>query len=303
MDKRILITGATGLIGKELVQLLLLHGYKVSILSRHAISTTGVDVYLWDIANNQIDLKAFDNVDVLVHLAGESIAAKRWTKRQKKEIINSRVNSANLLFETVKKHQIPLKKFICSSAVGIYGDRGTEVLTENSRLGNGFLPLCCKLWENAADQFNTLGIDVVKIRTGFVLSDQGGALGPITKMIRWYLGAPLGSGKQLVPWIHLNDLTAIYLKAISNNKMKGTYNACAANPVTNKTLTVEIAKILKKPILPLHVPSFMLRLLMGKMSILPLMSTLTSNRKLEQTGFSFKFDTLQSALKDIFHKN
>lgn len=299
MDKRILITGATGLVGKALIQLLLQQNYKVAILSRHNAHIEGVDVYLWDIAKNQVDVKAFENVDVLVHLAGESIAAKRWTSKQKQEIISSRVDSAHLLFETVKNHQIPLKKFISASAVGIYGDRGTEILTESSRLGEGFLPTCCKLWENAADQFSALGIDVVKIRTGFVLSDQGGALSPITKMIRSYLGAPLGSGKQIVPWIHLDDLTAIYLKAISDEDIKGTYNACAAHPVTNKTLTIEVAKILKKPILPLHVPNFLLHLLMGKMSILPLMSTHTSNQKLEQTDFKFKFETLEVALKDV----
>lgn len=303
MAKNILIAGATGLIGKQLVSQLLEKGHQVSILTRKPIQKNEVKVFYWDVEDQKIDHTAFEGIDTVINLTGEGIADKRWTTERKQQIINSRVKSAQLLFRAIKETNAPINSYISASAVGFYGDRGEEVLSEDSGAGTGFLADCCVKWEQAAEQGIALGIRVVKIRIGVVLSEQGGALASMEKPIKHYLGAILGSGKQWVPWIHLDDLTHIFVRAVEDPDMFDAYNASAPSPITNETFTKTLAEILKKPIWPLKVPKFVLKTLLGEMSILPLMSTNTSAQKILDTGFQFRYLTLEEALKAIYtHK-
>ncbi len=300
--KNILITGATGLVGKQLILSLQEKGYKISILSRTKTVIKNVDVYLWDVYNQTIDKKALDGIDTIIHLAGESIGTKKWTRERKKEIIDSRVLSAQLLYQTIKETKAPIQSFISASAVGFYGNRRNEVLAETSEPGNGFLADCCIAWENAASEGLELGIRVVKIRIGLILSKDEGVLKAMEKPIKSFVGAPLGSGKQWMPWIHLDDVVNIFVKAVEDEHMNGPYNACAPFPVTNKFLTKTIAGKLNRPVWPIHVPKFVLQLAMGEMSILALMSSNTIVNKLLNTGFKHKFVNLDDALNAIYHE-
>ncbi|MFD0939778.1 TIGR01777 family oxidoreductase [Pedobacter boryungensis] len=300
MAKNILITGASGLIGKKLIPALQAQGHKISILSRRQISIKDVNVFLWDVYNQTIDPDALKRIDTVINLAGEGIADKKWTNKRKQEIIDSRVMSAQLLYKTIQETKAPVSTFISASAVGFYGDRGDEVLTEKSDSGNDFLSQCCVKWEDAANQGKKLGIRVVKIRIGLILSKDGGVLKAMEKPIKFFFGAPLGSGKQWMPWIHLNDIIKIFTKAVEDSQMVGAYNACAPFPVTNKSFTKTIAKKLNRPVWPVHVPKFVLNTILGEMSILPLMSSNTMVQKLLDTGYKFDYVHLDDALNSIY---
>lgn len=300
MNQHILLTGATGMLGKDLIDALLRRGDQVSILSRKPQSINGVSVFLWDVHKQQIDLNCLQGVDTIIHLAGENISSEKWTEKRKKEIIDSRVNSAQLLFKAIKENKNQVKDFISAAAVGIYGDRGEEILTEASAAGTGFLASCCVAWEAAADEGTANGLRVLKLRTGVVLSKTSGALPAMAKPIRLFAGAPLGSGKQWVPWIHEHDMTQIYLHAIDNKSLTGACNACAPFPVTNKTMTKAIAKSLRRPVWPFSIPGKLLELILGEMSVIVLNSTHTAAQKLLDTGFIFKHTHLESALSDIY---
>ena len=300
MVKKILLAGATGLVGEQLISQLLADGHQVSILARKPVQIANVKVFQWDVYQQTIDSDAFTGIDTVINLTGEGIADKPWTAARKQQIIESRVKSAELIFNTIKKTNAAVKSYISASAVGFYGDRGDEILDEESSLGTGFLADCCIAWENAADLGIALGIRVVKIRIGIVLSEKGGALPTMEKPVKYFAGAALGDGKQWMPWIHINDLVGIFVKATNDTNMFDAYNAAAPSPVTNKTFTEILGKVLHRPIWPINVPKFVLKSLLGEMSILPLLSNNTSAQKILDTGFQFKYLTLAQALQAIY---
>ena len=299
MTKRILLTGGTGLIGSKLTDLLLQRGYTVNQLSRKPANIPAVQTYNWDLAKNLIDERCIEEVDIIVHLAGAGIADQRWSDKRKKEIIDSRTKSIRLIYSLLAKHSNKVKRVISASAIGYYGDRGDELLTEDSPPNSDFIARCCIEWEAAVDEGLQQGLKTTKFRTGVVL-DKGGALAKMEQPIKLFVGSALGSGRQWMPWIHLHDVIGMYLFAIENENIEGVYNMVAPNPVTNKQLTQAIARQLHKPLWAPNVPAFLLKLLMGEMSTIALASTKVSCKKIEDAGFKFKFDTVADALRDIY---
>jgi len=301
MAKKILITGATGLVGKELKNQLLNKGYEVNTLSRKKSSDP--NNFVWDVYKGTIDSRCIESVESIIHLAGEPVAEKKWTDERKKQIIESRVKSTELLYKTIKatpNHQV--KSFISASAVGYYGDCGDEILTEQSPNGYGFLAECCKLWEDAVEQGKKLSLRIVKLRTGIVFSNDGGALPQLDKSVRLFVGAAIGTGKQWTPWLHIDDMVEMYVYALENIKMESCYNACAPFPVTNKGLTKAIANHLKRPFWPVKVPKKVIELAMGERAEAVLMSNNTSAQKILDAGFKFKFTDVDEALTDLYKK-
>ena len=302
MKRHILITGATGLVGRALIKTLYEKGHTLAILAREKQSIKYGKVYLWDVCKQTIDPACIQGIDTVIHLAGEGIAEKKWTDERKQKIIDSRVASTQLLIKLIKDTNAPVKSFISASAVGYYGDRGEEILTEGTSNGDGFMAECCKLWEEAADEGRPLGIRIVKFRIGVILAATGGALASLDKPIRLFAGAPLGSGQQWVPWVHLDDIIAMFTLAVENPDLNGTYNACAPFPVTNETLTKAVAKILNRPVWPFHIPEKILQMILGNMSAVVLSSMNTSAQKLLDEGFIFRYTHLEDALKDIYSR-
>ena len=272
-NKNILITGSSGLIGTKLIRSLQDKGYFVSVLSRNPEKLKGVKAFKWNIEEQTIDHEALKDVDTIIHLAGAGIADERWTKSRKQLIIDSRVLSTKLLYKAIEETKAPIKTIISASAVGFYGDRADEILNENSANGTGFLAECCQ---------------------------QGGALAKLETPVSLFLGAPLGSGKQWMPWIHVTDLLAVFEKAIENSKLVGTYNACSPIPVTNLEFTKILAKTLFRPVWPIKVPEFILKAVLGEMSEVVLISNHTTSQKLINSGFKFRYAGLDEALKEIY---
>lgn len=302
MMKHILITGATGMVGKKLILALHEKGHTIHVLSRKSSTIKHARVYLWNVEKQEIDPDCIKDVDTIIHLAGENISEKKWTRERKQKIIDSRVKSALLLQKLIKETGSPVKSFISASAVGYYGDCGDEILTESSANGYGFLAECCKLWEEAVDKGKSLGLRIVKLRVGVVLGSGDGALAALDKPIRYFAGAPLGSGKQWIPWVHIDDIVSMFVNAAEHPQLNGAYNACAPFPVSNETLTRMVAKMLHRPVWPIHVPEKVLEMILGKMSLIVLTSTNTSAQKLLDEGFIFKFTHLEDALADIYKR-
>lgn len=297
--KTVLITGGTGLIGRSLTTLLLKNDYQVYHLSRGHSAVQGVKAFAWNPDKGEIDPACIQGVQAIIHLAGENIGAKPWTNDQKKKIIESRTQSIRLIYNLLDKHpDHQVQSIISASAVGIYGDRGNETLTENSRPGDDFLARTCLEWEKTVDEAR--GLRVVKLRTGVVLSAADSALQKMDKPIKIGLGSALGSGKQWMPWIHLDDITALYHFALETENLNGAFNAATTHPLTNIDFTQAIASELNKTLWAPAVPAFILRAVLGQMSAIVLNSTKTSNDKIKETGFLFKFDTIDQALKDIY---
>ncbi len=293
--EKVLITGGTGLIGKALIPKLINLGYDVSILSRSKKELENITVYEWDINNGFIEEQALKDVDHIIHLAGAGIADKRWIDKRKEEIIDSRVDSANLLFSELNKNNKQLKSFISSSGISYYGAKTTSnIYTEKDEPGNDYLGKVCIEWENSALQFEALGANISIIRTGIVLSNNGGALSKMKTPII----SPLASGKQFLPWIHIDDICNIYIAALQN-KLTGTFNAVAPEHQTNQNFSKELAKAYKKPFLPISVPRFLLKLVLGEMEILLTEGSRISAKKLLKNGFEFKFKKLDKALDDL----
>lgn len=289
---KILITGGTGLVGTRLTKMLIDKKHEVIILSRNPKNKKE---FKWDIAKNYVDQKAFENIDYVIHLAGAGIADKRWTNERKKVIIDSRVQTANLLFKTIKENKIHLKGFISASGIGYYGAITTQtIFKESDPVGNDFLGEVCQKWEDAAHQFEGLNIPVTILRTGIVLSKQGGAL----EKMKLPVISPIGSGKQYLPWIHLDDLCDMYIQAIEGN-LKGIFNAVAPEHHTSITFSKALAKSLNRPYIGICVPSFMLKLLFGELSIILLEGSRISAKKIEKNGYSFRFKTLKKALNAL----
>ena len=297
--RHILITGGTGLIGHNLTKLLLEKGYAVSHLSRSPGKDERVKTYLWNVNEGQIDERCIDGIDTVIHLAGAGIADKRWTEKQKKEITDSRVKSIQLIYGLLKEKAHTIASVISASAIGFYSDRGDELMTESSPPNSDFMAKCCVAWENAADEGAALGLRIVKFRTGVVL-DKGGPLAKIAIPVKLYVGAPLGSGEQWVPWIHWQDVVNMYLFALENETLTGVYNMVSPNPASNEQFTKAVAKQLRKPLWLPNVPAFILKMLLGEMSTIVLGSTKVSADKITGAGFQFKYPSIEAALNEIY---
>jgi uncharacterized protein (TIGR01777 family) len=304
----VLITGGTGLIGMALTQALLEKNYKVIILSRGPgnknESPGNVAFAKWDIQTNTIDAEALQKADYIVHLAGANVAGKRWTDKRKREILDSRVNSAALLWKACHDTPNKVKAIISASGIGWYGEDpvvpNPRPFREEDPADHSFLGDTCRQWEESADQFTSLGKRVVKFRTGIVLSNEGGALDEFKKPVKFGIAAILGSGKQVCSWIHMDDLIRLYITAIEDDNMRGVYNAVAPNPVTNKVLTLELARAMKGNFyIAAHVPVFVLKAVIGEMSIEVLKSATVSCDKVHYAGFTFLYPSIGPALKSL----
>jgi uncharacterized protein len=295
MIKKILITGASGLIGAQLTKMMQQKGYQVAHLGRTK-KQGEVKSYVWDVVNRKIDSEALEGVTTIIHLAGAGVADKRWNEARKKEILDSRIQSTQLLFDTLKSLNHQVESFISASAIGYYGFTMEEtVFTEESNAGSDFLAQVTKQWEQEVDKISILGIRTVKMRIGIVLSNKGGALVEMAKPIRLGAGAALGSGKQQMSWIHIDDLCAMFMKAAEDDKMNGAYNA-VCDWATNADFTKTVAKILKRPLLLPPVPAFAMKLLIGEMAAMIVNGSKVSSEKIRKAGFEFKYPDLQSAL-------
>lgn len=298
---KILITGATGLIGSELVALLLQNGVTIHYLTtskKKIESRPNYHGFYWNPNQGIIDENSLMGVDSIIHLAGATIS-KRWTSKYKQEIIESRILSSNVLFKTLKANPHSVKQIVSASAIGIYPDSLTKVYSEDeTEVDESFLGKVVMKWEESVNKFHLLNIKVAKIRTGLVLSDKGGALPEMLKPIKMGLGSPFGSGKQMQSWIHIHDLIEMYFYAVQN-ELDGVYNAVAPNPVTNKKLTEEIAAVVKKPLFMPNIPKFLMSLVLGEMHCLLFASQNVSSKKIENEGFVFKYKQLDKALKNL----
>ena len=304
MKKNVLISGGSGFIGRHLTALLIAKGYSVSILSRsEKQNKENVFYYKWDVVNQTIDEKAVLNADYIIHLAGENIAEQRWTAKRKAAIIDSREQSTLLLYSVLKKNNKKLDAFISASAVGIYGAvNGEEICTEDIPPANDFLGYTCQKWEDSLDFIENLNSRTVMIRTGLVLGKNEGFLKKLTPLFKYRLGSALGSGKQYMPWIHVDDLCAIYYQAIINPAMSGPYNAAINDNTTNSVFSKTLACVFGYSIWLPNVPAFVLKLFMGQMAIIVLTGRRVSSDKIEQTGFKFQFKNLEGALRNCLIK-
>ena len=297
----VLITGATGLVGQELVNLLLQNGHNVHYLSTSKsklVTNTNYKGFYWNPKNAEIDTNALTDVEVIIHLAGANVA-KKWTTAYKEEIIESRVLSTQLLYKTLQKNSHQVKQIILASAVGIYPDSLTDIYHETDLdIDVSFLGNVVKQWENEVSQFEKLEIIVSKIRIGIVLAKNGGALQEMAKPIKYGVGAAFGSGEQYQSWIHVQDLVAIF-QFVMENQLAGIYNGVAPYPVTNSELTKAIAKTLGKPLFLPNIPKFVMKLILGEMYQILFSSQHVSCRKILDENFQFKFASLDKALNDL----
>jgi uncharacterized protein (TIGR01777 family) len=296
----ILITGGSGLIGRRLTTLLLQEGHQVTHLGRSRSHTNQIRTFLWDVEKVWIEPGAFEGIDTIVHLAGAGVADEPWSEERKQEIIDSRVKSSALLKKELGITKNQVVSFISASGIGYYGTSDERVFVEDDSSGNDFLANVTELWEQEVDRISSLGIRVVKLRTGIVLSNDGGAMSEFVKPIRWYVGAPLASGKQWMSWIHIDDLCRMYMYAIKNVSLAGSYNAVAPHPVRNREFMKTAAKTLHRPIILPPIPGFFLKFLLGEMVYLVTEGSNVSSEKIQHSGFHFQFEQLSDALHDLF---
>lgn len=296
----VLITGASGLIGKHLTSLLLEKGYRVSHLSRKIKKGGKVRSFLWDPEKGSIDPEAFAGIDFIIHLAGANIGEKRWTRKRKQEILDSRTKAARLLFKTVKEKGITLKAFISASGVSIYGTQTSEkIYKETDPAADDFLGNICRQWEEAADLFEYAGIRTVKLRTAVVIDKNDSALSKLMMPAKFGFLAQTGDGLQFMPWIHIDDICNIYLKAVEDPAMTGAYNAAAPQYTTHKEFIKVLSRVMRKPVFPVPVAGFILKMIFGEMSGVILEGSRVSDEKLLSSGFHFSFEKLEDALKDV----
>ena len=295
---RIAVSGAGGLVGSAVAPALIDAGHEIVRMVR-GVPAVGDSTVRWDPERGMIDAAALEGMDAVVHLAGENIAAGRWTAARKAAIRESRVKGTRLLCEALAECAAPPKTLVCASAVGYYGEGGDVALTEESPPGTGFLADVCREWEEASAPAARRGIRVVVLRIGVVLSSGGGALERMLPLFRAGLGGVLGSGRQYVSWIALEDLAGVVLHALTREELRGPVNAVAPRPVTNRELTEALAGVLSRPAL-LPVPAFALRLALGEMADALLLSGCrVACRRLEETGYRFLFPEIRGALRHI----
>lgn len=298
MSKNVLITGGTGFIGKYLTAVLLANDFSVSVLSRSdRKNNDSIKYYKWDLTHNYIDENAILNADYIIHLAGEGIVEKRWTKKRKEVILESRTKPIELIHAILKKHNKSLDAFISASAVGIYGAATNQrICTEETPPANDFLGLTCQQWENSADKIGSLGIRTVKIRTGIVFGKDEGFLKKVAPSFKAGFGSILGSGKQYLPWIHIEDLSQIYLKSITDANLQGSYNATVTDNTTNSSFSKILANLYGYKLWLPRVPEFILKIVLGEMSDAVLKGQRVSSEKIQKTGFEFQYPEIEAAL-------
>ena len=303
MSKKIIITGATGLIGTKLSERLISKGDEIIVFTRSISKARELipkaSAYVnWDYNDINSFQKYLEGIDAVIHLAGANLAAERWTSNYKKIIYKSRIKSTNALIEAIKIGATKPEVFICASAVGYYGNKGEEIINENSPMGNDFLALLCCDWENAANPVKRHNIRLVQIRTGVVLSKDEGMLGKMITPFKYFIGGPLGSGKQWVPWISLDDMISIYTFVLEN-EIEGAVNAASPIPVRMTEFAKLLGKKLNRPSY-LKAPKFGIKLVVGEIADSILFSQRVIPQKIISAGYKFKFEKLESAFDDLF---
>ena len=297
MNAVVLISGANGMLARSLAKSLD-SKYTVRFLTREV---TRHNEFKWDIVQKYIDPEALKDVNHIIHLAGSSVAEKRWTLKRKREIYSSRVDSAKLILSELQKNNQTINSFISASAIGYYGSNTTnDILTEESENGEDYLGEVCKDWESVAHSFksNNVALKTSILRLGIVLENNAGALKKMSSPVIWGLGAAIGTGKQWVPWIHIYDLCEM-MKFLLENDIDGTYNAVAPEHVTNQTFTRELARVLKRKILLPNIPPLFFKLLFGEMAVVLLTGNRISSDKISSHGYDFKYANLQAALHNL----
>lgn len=300
---KVLITGATGLVGTELVSQCHAKGYDVHYLTTSKDkmeSASNLKGFYWNPGNDEIDIRCFNGVSAVINLAGASIS-KRWTPSYKKIILNSRIDSLATLYKALEKlpdHTV--SALITASAIGIYPNSLSNYYEESEPIvDDSFLGEVVAAWEEKANEFKNLGLLVSKVRIGLVLSDKGGALPQMAKPVKYYVGAAFGTGQQWQSWIHLSDLGRIFLFAMEN-ELEGTFNGVSPNPVTNTRLVKEIGQVLNRPLFLPNIPEIVMKALLGEMSYILFASQRVSSKKIEEEGFVFEYQNICSALENIY---
>lgn len=298
----VLIGGGTGLIGQRLSQLLTEKGYSVNLLSRKPRPNAVYPTYQWNVAEQYIEEKAIQEADFVINLAGAGIADKPWSAARKQLIIDSRTETTALLLNAFERLGKAPEAFLSSAAIGLYGERGEEEVTEEAAPGTGFLAESCIAWEDAIHQVAEANIRTAYFRIGIVLSTKGGALPKISLPLHFFLGTYFGNGAQWYSWAHIDDICNMFIWGIENPNVSGAYNAVSPNPFRNKAFTRTVGQAMNKPHLLLPVPSWGLRLGMGEMADVVLNSTKVSSEKIAQAGFQFEYPKLGTALTDLFQR-
>ena len=299
MTAKVLVTGGTGSIGRLLCDFLTEKGYEVSVLSRRRSTSSKYKTYLWNYKENFIEEEAILNCDYIIHMAGAGIADKRWTSCRKKEIIDSRVQTSTLLFKTLSNHKNKVKCFISASGAGYYGQlTSNKTFVETDPSGTDFIGQTCEQWEAAVNQIKTLNIRTVNLRIGMVLMKKGGAIEKMAKPFQLGLGTVLGSGNQIIPWIHAIDLQRAILQAMINKNMNGPYNCCSPETTNNLEFTKTLANTLHKKLWLPHTPKWLLKIILGQRSILLTDGSKLSSKRLLSTGFVFNYPGLHDALSE-----
>ncbi len=301
MTQTVCITGGSGMIGSAVGRLLNREGHRVYILSRSDRKSDFAETFTWDLSKGTIDQRTLESSDTIIHLAGTSIADKRWSKKQKEKIRKSRTGPTRFLYEKLAAMDKKPSTFITASATGVYGHDTGGLLVDENRVkpGDDFLATVTREWEAEAGKISTLGIRLIIFRIGIVLSDTGGALTRMKTPVKLGLGAPLGSGNQYLSWIHINDLCRAFQFAIENREINGIYNVVAPQPVTNREFNQIMAKTLNKPFILPAVPGYMLRLALGEMASILTGGNRVSSGKLQEAGFRFDFPVLEEAFQDL----
>lgn len=306
----ILITGGTGMIGTRLTEILIKGGHEVIILTRKPLSAKflpkGVSHASWNIHKKLIDPVAFAAADHIVHLAGAGVADKRWNKKRKEEILSSRADSGALLVHAMQTLPNKIKTVISASGIGWYGADSNSSLKngfiEDAPADSAFLGETCKIWEQNIQGASDAGKRLVIFRIGIVLSNKGGALEEFKKPIRLGFAAILGNGKQNISWIHIDDLCGMFIKALEDQNMQGAFNAVAPDVVTNQKLTLALAKSMRgRFFIAIHIPAFLLKWILGEMSVEILKSTKVNSFKIQSSGYQYQYPTLSDAIKQLIH--
>jgi hypothetical protein len=299
---KVLITGATGLIGKELSSLLLQNGVSIHYLTtskRKIENEPNYKGFFWNPSQGIIDENCLMGVDAIIHLAGASIS-QRWTNSYKQEIVESRIDSSNLLYKALKSNPNQVRQIVSASGTAIYPNSFKAFYNENSpEISDTFLGNVVLKWEEGVDKFKLLDVKVCKLRTGIVLSNSGGALPKMVQPIKFGFGAAFGNGKQVQSWIHIHDLAALYFFAIEND-LDGVYNAVSPTPISNEFLTKTIARVLKKPVFLPNIPQFIMKLVLGEMHVLLFENKNISSQKAIDQGFQFKFKSIDRAIENLY---